>query len=210
MDDAVFAGGTQASPVVAHALEEELIEFLAPFVEWLDTLLDKRLVRTLVSGILALVEWRNRAHGLLLSELGAYVRDPAHAPAGTKRLFQSAALTSVGGQRAEWVSLAPSDAAPCRTGNAQRDAAADLGYECAGETGESGLPRSGVRALQQGAPPDTSQARVLPSADTSAVCPRLALDWPTARGTERRKWPTVCCAHTLVNHAGSTRQRPRP
>src|SRR5690348_910005 len=86
MDDAVFAGGAQASPVVAHALEEDLIQFLAPVVEWLDTLLDKRLVRTLVASIIALVEWRNRAHGLLLSELGAYICDPAHAPAGTKRL----------------------------------------------------------------------------------------------------------------------------
>lgn len=86
MDDAVFAEGTQASPQVARALEEDLTQFLAPVVEWLDTLLDKRLVRTLVASIIALLEWRNRAHGLLLSELGAYICDPAHAPAGTKRL----------------------------------------------------------------------------------------------------------------------------
>jgi hypothetical protein len=86
MDDAVFADGTQASPQVARALEAELTEFLAPVVEWLDTLVDKRLVRTLVASIIALLEWRNRAHGLLLSELGAYISDPAHAPAGTKRL----------------------------------------------------------------------------------------------------------------------------
>ena len=71
MDDAVFAGGAQASPQVARALDEELTQFLAPLVEWLDTLLDKRLVRTLVASIIALLEWRNRAHGLLLSELGA-------------------------------------------------------------------------------------------------------------------------------------------
>lgn len=86
MDDAVFAGGAQASPQVARALDAELAQFLAPLVEWLDTLLDKRLVRTLVASIIALLEWRNRAHGLLLSELGAYICDPAHAPAGTKRL----------------------------------------------------------------------------------------------------------------------------
>lgn len=86
MDDAVFAGGPQASPQAARALEEELTRFLAPVVEWLDTLLDKRLTRTLVASIIALLEWRNRAHGLLLSELGAYICDPAHAPAGTKRL----------------------------------------------------------------------------------------------------------------------------
>lgn len=86
MDDAVYARGLQASPVVARALDAELAQFLAPLVEWLDTLLDKRLVRTLVASIIALLEWRNRAHGLLLSELGAYICDPAHAPAGTKRL----------------------------------------------------------------------------------------------------------------------------
>jgi hypothetical protein len=86
MDDAVVTRGTQASPQVARALEAELTQFLAPVVEWLDTLVDKRLVRTLVASIIALVEWRNRAHGLLLSELGAYICDPAHAPAGTKRL----------------------------------------------------------------------------------------------------------------------------
>ncbi len=86
MDDEVFTGGTQASPVVAQALEAELTQFLAPVVEWLDSLVDSRLVRTLVASIVALLEWRNRAHGLLLSELGAYICDPAHAPAGTKRL----------------------------------------------------------------------------------------------------------------------------
>lgn len=86
MDDAVCARGAQASPALAQAFEEELTQFLAPLVAWLDTLLDKRLVRTLVASIIALVEWRNRAHGLLLSELGAYICDPAHAPAGTKRL----------------------------------------------------------------------------------------------------------------------------
>lgn len=86
MDDAVFDEGVQASPVVARTLEAELERFLAPLIMWLDTLLDKRLVRTLVASIVALIEWRNRAHGLLLSELGGYICDPAHAPAGTKRL----------------------------------------------------------------------------------------------------------------------------
>jgi hypothetical protein len=32
------------------------------------------------------VQWRNRAHGFLLSELGAYILTPEQAPAGTKRL----------------------------------------------------------------------------------------------------------------------------
>ncbi|MGH2515518.1 MAG: hypothetical protein ACRDHP_07665, partial [Ktedonobacterales bacterium] len=86
MDHAAEERGAQASPAMARELEAELTRFLAPLVAWLDTLLDKRLVHTLVASIVALVEWRNRAHGLLLSELGAYICAPAHAPAGTKRL----------------------------------------------------------------------------------------------------------------------------
>ena len=86
MDDAVVGRGVQASPVMARALEQELARFLAPFLTWLDTQVDKRLVRTVLTSMVALVEWRNRAHGLLLSELGGYILDPAHAPAGTKRL----------------------------------------------------------------------------------------------------------------------------
>jgi len=42
--------------------------------------LEKRVVRALVRSIVALAEWRSRAHGLLLSWLGAYICDPAHAP----------------------------------------------------------------------------------------------------------------------------------
>lgn len=86
MDDAVLDRGMQASSLVATTLARDLVVFLTPLLAWLDTRMDKRLVRTVLSGIVALLEWRNRAHGLLLSELGAYVLDPAHAPAGTKRL----------------------------------------------------------------------------------------------------------------------------
>lgn len=71
MDDAVLDRGMQASPLVATTLTRDLAVFLAPLLAWLDTRMDKRLVRTVLSGIVALLEWRNRAHGLLLSELGA-------------------------------------------------------------------------------------------------------------------------------------------
>ncbi len=48
--------------------------------------LDVRLVRTFVVSLNGIVMWRNRAHGLLLSELGAFIASSDHAPAGTKRL----------------------------------------------------------------------------------------------------------------------------
>ena len=85
-DDVVNGQRMQASPAVALALEQELAQFMAPFLTWLDTRLHKRLVRTVLACIAALLGWRNRAHRLLLSELGGYILDPAHAPVGTKRL----------------------------------------------------------------------------------------------------------------------------
>jgi hypothetical protein len=74
--------GVQASPQVAQHLMGQLINFLAPLLQELD----RRLVRTFLYTLVALIEFRHRANGLLLSELGAYLDSPARAPAGTKRL----------------------------------------------------------------------------------------------------------------------------
>jgi hypothetical protein len=52
----------------------------------LDLLLDKRLVRTFLHTIAVILTFRDRANGLLLSELGGDLASAAHAPAGTKRL----------------------------------------------------------------------------------------------------------------------------
>jgi hypothetical protein len=86
MDDAALATGLQASPQVASALRQRLTAFLAPLLVSLDAALDRRLVHTFALSIDAIIRWRNRAHGLLLSELGGYLLTPEHAPAGTKRL----------------------------------------------------------------------------------------------------------------------------
>jgi hypothetical protein len=85
-DDARSDLGLQASPAMATALREHLARFLAPLLVVLDAHLDRRLVRTFAASIEAIIRWRNRAHGLLLSELGSYLLSPDHAPAGTKRL----------------------------------------------------------------------------------------------------------------------------
>ncbi len=76
----------QASALVAHSLSRHLTAFLAPLLRTLDQQLDRRLVSTFLATLSAIVQWRNRAHGLLLSELGAYLLTPEQAPAGTKRL----------------------------------------------------------------------------------------------------------------------------
>ncbi len=77
---------TQADDALADHLYQRLARFLAPLLHELDRQLDVRLVRTFLATIRAIIAWRHRAYGLLLSELGAYLDSPAHAPAGTKRL----------------------------------------------------------------------------------------------------------------------------
>ncbi|GAC1530187.1 MAG: hypothetical protein NVS2B16_37210 [Chloroflexota bacterium] len=76
----------RAAAQVADELRERLLQFLQPMLERLDAEIDRRLVRTVVRTVDAIIRFRNRPHGLLLSELGGYLLDPEHAPAGTKRL----------------------------------------------------------------------------------------------------------------------------
>src|SRR5437016_3141515 len=76
----------QVAPAVAARLTLQLARFLGPLLTSLDALLDARLVRTVPLLIQAIVRFRDRPNGLLLSELGAYLLSPAQAPAGTKRL----------------------------------------------------------------------------------------------------------------------------
>ena len=71
---------------IAAELTRQLAQFLFPLLVELDHLLDKRLVRTFTQIIAVILTFRDRANGLLLSELGGYLLSPDHAPAGTKRL----------------------------------------------------------------------------------------------------------------------------
>jgi hypothetical protein len=84
--DATTTSAAQASAQAAARLSQHLLTFLAPLLRSLDQRLDRRLVSTFLATLIAIVEWRNRNHGLLLSELGAYLLSPDQAPAGTKRL----------------------------------------------------------------------------------------------------------------------------
>lgn len=71
---------------MAQSLCAQLAHFLFPLLVELDEMLDKRLVRTFVQIIAVILTFRDRANGLLLSELGGYLLSPDKAPAGTKRL----------------------------------------------------------------------------------------------------------------------------
>ena len=78
--------GKQVSGAVARSLGKRLEAYVRPLLIELDKSVDKRLVRTFLKTLQVIVQFRNRAQGLLLSELGAYILTPAQAPAGTKRL----------------------------------------------------------------------------------------------------------------------------
>jgi hypothetical protein len=78
--------GQAVAPQVAQGLGQSLEDFLSPLLRQLDEQIDKRLVRTFFKTIQAMIEFRHRSVGLLLSELGAYLLCPEQAPAGTKRL----------------------------------------------------------------------------------------------------------------------------
>ena len=61
-------------------------QYLDPIERALDAHIDKRLVRTFYNLFISILIFRHTKMGLLLSELGAYICGPAHAPAGTKRI----------------------------------------------------------------------------------------------------------------------------
>jgi hypothetical protein len=67
-----------------------LESFFAPFLLALDEVLDKRLVRTLLQCLVAIIRFRNNAQALWLSELGSYLQGyegySKSAAAGTKRV----------------------------------------------------------------------------------------------------------------------------
>jgi hypothetical protein len=71
-------------------LTELLESFFLPFLLVLDGVLDKRLVRTLLQCLVAIIRLRNNPQALWLSELGSYLQGydgySANAAAGTKRV----------------------------------------------------------------------------------------------------------------------------
>lgn len=76
---------TASKTPLAPILQERLQAFLSPLLvrlEWLG----RRLVKTFAATVEILLQNRYRSSGLLLSELGAFLTSPEHAPAGTKLL----------------------------------------------------------------------------------------------------------------------------
>ena len=86
MKDNKKNGREQEWGEISAQLQERLVRFLSPLLVMLDMRIDRRLVRTVVLAVGAIIEHRHPSCGLLLSELGSYILNPAQAPAGTKRL----------------------------------------------------------------------------------------------------------------------------
>ena len=77
----------EAKPYQAYTfLLRQAQSYLNPLTNQLDAQLDKRLVRTFYDLFISILIFRHTKMGLLLSELGAYICGPSHAPAGTKRI----------------------------------------------------------------------------------------------------------------------------
>src|SRR6266852_5667365 len=70
---------------LSHRYGLDFLRFLDPLVRELDVTVDKRPLRTLVQTVEAIVSFRDRTHGLLLSDLGGYM-DALGQGGGTKRL----------------------------------------------------------------------------------------------------------------------------
>ena len=78
--------GASPAAELASSVRQRFLDFVAPLARELDFWMDRRLVRTLVGAVEAILVLRSRAQGLLLTELGGYLLPVEHAPAGTKRL----------------------------------------------------------------------------------------------------------------------------
>lgn len=67
-------------------VERRLVQMLRPVLVEMKRRVDRRLVKTFLGLVLAILMHRHRNTGLLLSELGGYLLGPEHCQAGTKRI----------------------------------------------------------------------------------------------------------------------------
>ena len=70
----------------SKALEERVVKLLWPVLVAIKQRVDRRLVKTFLGLVFAILMHRHRNNGLLLSELGGYLLGPEQSQAGTKRI----------------------------------------------------------------------------------------------------------------------------
>ena len=109
-------------------------------------MLDKRLVRTFLAPIEVIITFGDRANGLLLSELGGYLKTPDKAPAGTKRRSRRAALLQVGGLAHRSLSSSSEPASSWSNGRRPQRRAWSLGMRVCGRSRRVSNSRGCVRS----------------------------------------------------------------
>ncbi|HET8669562.1 MAG TPA: transposase [Candidatus Saccharimonadales bacterium] len=77
---------TEEKQAKSRELERQLVKMLRLVLGELKQRVDRRLVKTFLGLVLAIVMHRHRNNGLLLSELGGYLLGPEQCQAGTKRI----------------------------------------------------------------------------------------------------------------------------
>jgi len=192
----------EAGPM-AQGLGEALARFLFPLLVELDTLLDKRLVRTFLATIQVIITFRDRANGLLLSELGGYLETPDKAPAGTKRRSRLAALLQMDGQAHRLLPVATRQPAIGGVDASWRGGLGDLGRKRVGEAGESAARRALCRALQQSQALDPLQTGLLLATSETHLRTGPAMDRPLAGRSERPAGTSALGGYALVERARS-------
>ena len=73
-------------PIASDFIIKKSELYLSDLLDELDAQIDSRLVKTFFRLFIAVLIYRNRPNGLILSELGAFICNPWQAKAGTKRL----------------------------------------------------------------------------------------------------------------------------
>src|SRR6185369_2544579 len=70
----------------ADEMESRLVKYLKPVLSELNEKMDRRLVKSLLGLVMAIVKHRHRNNGVLLSELGGSLLGSEACQAGTKRI----------------------------------------------------------------------------------------------------------------------------
>ena len=152
----------------AEELESRLVKYLKPVLSELNEKMDRRLVKTLLGLVMAIVMHRDRNNGLLLSELGGFLLGSDACQAGTKRisnLLHSQKWT--GGEIEKFRG---------GTARARRTPVGDLGRERSGKVREFKGGETVCSAFKQSQASKAHQAWFLQSARrTSRLCARLSL-----------------------------------
>ena len=163
---------------------QQVEQFLHPLLLCLDLALDRRLVRTFVQAVVAIIVHRSRSTGLWLSELGGVLLSPDHAKARTKRL--SNLLLSP-----KWSSLLidvflwkRANAFVKRLQEAEQSVLADVGTVVCWRNRKVWLLKDGCRGdFQQSEASQTDQTRLFQSPHRARSCPHDAVVLPTQLGT---------------------------